>query len=206
MLGGVGDDTYHVDSTLDLVDEGFVFPDAGWGGTDTVISSANWFWDVESVGEVDRIAENASDPSHAGVTFVGGVFDNVLIGHSGTDILFGRGGNDTYVPGDGVDWISLSTLGLTDQNAYKGVDGHNTIIVTPRGGGSVSYDIMFDFDPARDKVDVSAYHQYASGADVLSHAVDDGVGSSYIALGDGLDYLYFVGLTKDHLLASDFVV
>ncbi len=207
MLGGAGDDTYHVDSTLDLVDEDFVFPGYGHGGTDTVISTANWYWDVESVGEIDRIAENAADPSHAGVTFVGGVFDNVLYGHSGTDILFGRGGNDTYIPGDGVDWISLSTLGLTDQNAYAGVDGHNTIIATPRTSGAVSYDIMFEFDPARDKVDVSAYgSQYASGADVLSHAVNDGAGNSYIALGDGLDYLYFVGLTKDHLLANDFVV
>ncbi len=207
MLGGAGDDSYHVDSALDLIDEGFVFPDAGWGGTDTVISTANWYWDSQSVGEIDIIAEDAADPSHAGVTLVGGVFDNVLIGHSGTDILFGRGGNDTYIPGDGVDWISLSTLGLTDQNAYAGVDGHNTIIATPRTSGAVSYDIMFEFDPARDKVDVSAYgSQYASGADVLSHAVNDGAGNSYIALGDGLDYLYFVGLTKDHLLANDFVV
>ncbi|MCO5130183.1 MAG: hypothetical protein M9932_06405 [Xanthobacteraceae bacterium] len=206
LFGGEGDDTYHVRNTFDLVDEGYVRPEFGFGGNDTVISSANWFWDVYGVGEIDRIAEDAADPNHAGVTFVGGIFDNTLIGHSGTDILFGRGGNDTYIPGDGIDWISLSTLGLTDQNAYAGVDGHNTIIVTPRISGANSYDIMFDFDPAKDKVDVSAYHQYASGADLLSHAVDDGLGSSYIALGDGLDFLYFVGLTKDHLLASDFVV
>ena len=207
MLGGAGDDTYYVDSTWDLVDEGSVFPDAGWGGTDTIISTANWFWDVYSVGEIDRIAENAADPTHAGVTFVGGIFDNVLYGHSGTDILFGRGGNDTYIPGDGIDWISLSTLGLTDQNAYAGVDGHNTIVATPRTSGPNSYDIIFEFDPSRDKVDVSAYgDQYSSGADVLSHAVNDGAGNSFIALGDGLDYVYFVGLSKDQLLASDFVV
>ena len=207
MLGGAGDDTYYVDSALDLVDEGFVFPDAGWGGTDTIISTANWYWDSQSVGEIVRIAENASDPTGAGVTFVGGIFDNVLYGHSGTDILFGRGGNDTYRAGDGVDWISLSTLGVNDDNAYKGVDGHNTVIVDPRSTGKFSYDIIFEFESGKDKVDVSAYgKQYASGADVLSHAVDDGAGSSYIALGDGLDYLYFVGLSKTELLASDFIV
>ena len=207
MLGGEGNDTYHVDDTFDLVDEDVVFPGYGHGGTDTIVSTANWFWDVYSIGEIGRIAENASDPDDAGVTFVGGVFDNVLYGHSGTDILFGRGGNDIYRAGDGVDWISLSTLGLTDENAYAGVDGKNTIIVDPRSTGKFSYDIIFEFDPGKDKVDVSAYgSQYASGADVLSHAVDDGAGSSYIALGDGLDYLYFVGLSKTELLAGDFIV
>ena len=207
MLGGPGDDTYYVDSALDLVDEGFIFPDAGWGGTDTIISTANWYWDSQSVGEIDRIAEDADDPNGAGVTFVGGVFDNELHGHSGTDILFGRGGNDIYRAGDGVDWISLSTLGLTDENAYAGVDGQNTVIVDPRSTGKFSYDILFEFESGKDKVDVSAYgSQYASGADVLSHAVDDGAGSSYIALGDGLDYLYFVGLSKAELLAGDFIV
>ncbi|MCO5130187.1 MAG: hypothetical protein M9932_06435 [Xanthobacteraceae bacterium] len=65
---------------------------------------------------------------------------------------------------------------------------------------------MFEFDPAKDKADVSAYHQYAAGAGLLSHAVDDGLGSSYLALGDGLNFLYFVGLTKDRVLAGDFVV
>lgn len=194
-----------------------MFPQFGFGGTDTVVSHANWFWDVYGIGEIDRIAEDAADPNHAGVTFVGGIFDNVLYGHSGTDILFGRGGNDTYIPGDGIDWISLSTLGLTDQNAYAGVDGHNTIVATPRTSGPNSYDIIFEFDPSRDKVDVSAYqksgvHQYASGAAVLAHAVQvadagaPGGHDTYIPLGDGLDYLYFVGLGKADLLASDFIV
>ena len=207
LLGGEGNDTYHVDDTFDLVDEDGAFPGYGHGGTDTIISTANWYWDVYSVGEIDRIAENASDPTGAGVTFVGGINDNVLYGHSGTDILFGRGGNDIYQAGDGVDWISLSTLGVTDENAYPGVDGQNTIVVDPRSTGKFSYDILFEFESGKDKVDVSAYgSQYTSGADVVSRAVDDGAGSSYIALGDGLDYVYFVGLSKAELLASDFIV
>ncbi|MBN9070756.1 MAG: hypothetical protein J0H34_03970 [Rhizobiales bacterium] len=205
MLGGAGNDTYHVDSALDFVDEDIAFAGFGHGGTDTIISTASWFWDIYSVGEIDRVAENADDS--AGVAFVAGIFDNVIYGHSGSDILFGGGGSDTYIPGDGIDWISLSTFGMNDSNAYVGVDGHNIIIATPRTTGPSSLDVIFDFDPTKDKVDVSAYgDQYASGADVLSRAVDDGNGNSYIGLGDGLDYLYFAGIAKADLNAGDFIV
>jgi Ca2+-binding RTX toxin-like protein len=206
MLGGQGDDTYHVDSGLDLVDEDFVFPGFGNGGTDTIISTTDFYWDTQSVGEIDQVSADVADVGNDGVTFVGGIFDNLLIGHSGTDVLFGRGGNDTYRAGDGVDYMSLSTLGLTDQNAYAGVDGHNTVIVDPRQTGAFSYDIVFEFDPARDRIDVANYRAYASGADVLAHAVDDGSGSCYVALGDGLDYLYLVGIEKADLTPSDFIV
>ncbi|MGD9884092.1 MAG: hypothetical protein AB7U95_28675, partial [Reyranella sp.] len=80
-----------------------------------------------------------------------------MIGNSGTNIMFSRGGSDTYRAGDGIDWISLSTLGLTDGNSYAGVDGFNTIIVDQRTTGPFSYDIIYDFDAGKDRIDVSAY-------------------------------------------------
>jgi hypothetical protein len=49
-------------------------------------------------------------------------------------------------------------------------------------------------------------HVYTSGAEVLSHAVNDGAGNCYIVLGDGLDYLYLIGLEKADLTAGDFIV
>ena len=120
-----------------------------------------------------------------------------------------RQAENTYRPGDGTDYISLSNLGLTNQNAYVGVDGHNTIIVDPRNSGANSYDIVYEFDPARDKIDVSHYlgaHNYTSAAQVLALAVNDGSGNVYFALGDGFDYLYLIGLQKADLNTGDFIV
>ena len=208
MLGGEGNDTYRVDSGLDFVDEGIYFAGYGFGGTDTIISTTDFYWDVASVGEIVRVDEGVNDAGGDGVTIVGGIFNNTLQGHSGTDIMFGRGGADVYRGGDGVDFISLSLLGLTDANAYAGVNGVNTVIVEKRASGAFSYDIVFEFEAGRDKLDVSDYRTtgFTTGAQALARVVNDGAGSSYLALGDGLDYLYLVGLEKADLVASDFIV
>ncbi|WP_043360237.1 calcium-binding protein [Belnapia sp. F-4-1] len=206
LLGGAGSDTYIVHSGLDLVDEGNIpaYAAYGFGGFDTIVSTANFYWDVYSVAERVVIAEGADDPNGTGTTAVGSIFGNEMIGNSGNNVLFGRGGSDTYRAGDGIDFISLSTLGVTDIGNYV-ARGDNTIIVDPRQSGAVSYDIVFEFNPTKDKVDVSAY-RYANAATVIAKAVDDGAGSTYISLGDGLDYLYLVGISKAQLLESDFIV
>jgi len=112
-----------------------------------------------------------------------------MIGNSGTNIMFSRGGSDTYRAGDGIDWISLSTLGLTDGNSYAGVDGFNTIIVDQRTTGPFSYDIIYDFDAGKDRIDVSAY-DLGTFAAVQATGVNDGLGNSCYALGDGLDCVF----------------
>ena len=209
MLGGAGNDTYFVDSPLDLVDEGFVFPGFGFGGIDTIFTTSDFYWDTQSVGENVLVEPTVNDIGGDGVTVVGGIFNNTLLGHAGTDIFFGRGGSDVYRGGDGVDWYSLSTLGLTDANAYAGVNGFNTVIVQERKSGPLSYDIVFEFEPGRDKIDLTDYSfldGIIDGAEYIARAINDGLGNSYIALGDGLDYLYMVGLEKAELRAGDFIV
>ena len=207
LLGGVGNDFYRVDDTFDLFDEGGAFP--AYAGSaldfDTLSSTAEWFWDVYSVGERLVIEEGAVGSDGAGTTIVGSVFSNEMIGNSGTNIMFGRGGSDTYRAGDGVDWISLPLLGVTDENAYLGVDGPNTIIVDARTTGAFSYDIIFEFESGKDKIDVSDFG-YATATEVFLRGHDDGFGNSYYALGDGLDYVYLVGLTVGQLSVLDFVV
>lgn len=208
MLGGEGDDTYLVNDTFDLVDEGYIadFAAYGFGGVnDTIRSTANWFWDVYGIAETLQIEEGASDPDGTGTTLVGGVFDNVIVGNSGTNVLFGRGGDDTYRAGDGVDFISLSLLGVPE-DLYDGVNGVNTIVVEKRVTGDFSYDVVFEFESGKDKLDVSDYG-FASAEAAFATGVDDGAGNSYFILGDdGLDYLYMVGLTLDELSAGDFIV
>jgi hypothetical protein len=68
---------------------------------------------------------------------------------------------------------------------------------------------VFEFEAGKDKVDVSDYagvNSLSTGDDVLARGVDDGFGNSYYILGDGLDYLYMVGLEIGDLSATDFVV
>ena len=196
LLGGEGDDTYVVDSGLDLVDEGFLFADAGFGGHDTILSKSDFFWDIYGVGETLAVSRDA--PGLA--TIIGGVNDNTFAGHAGSDIVFGRGGSDVFRTGDGTDWISLSLLGV--DAAWRGA---NTIIVDPRASGGYSFDIVFDFTPGRDVIDVSAYG-YAAGTDVRDFGHDDGAGNSYYLLGDGLDYVFLAGVEVAALSASDFRV
>lgn len=203
LLGGGGDDTYAVDSPLDLVDEGIVFPEHGGGGIDTIVSTADFFWDVFSAAERLAVSEDVIDEGGDGVTIVHSVFSGELIGHSGTDIMFGRGGSDTFRAGDGVDFMSLSLLATN--GAYDNVDGVNTIVVEARESGAFSYDIVFEYEPGKDRLDVSDY-DYGSAAEVLAKGVDDGWGNSYFVLGDGLDYLYLVGVELAQLAEADFIV
>jgi Ca2+-binding RTX toxin-like protein len=204
LLGGRGNDLYRVDDTLDLVDEGSAFPGypGGAADVDTVVSAALWFWDVYSVGEILQVdALNTAGTT----TIIGSMFSNQMIGNTGSNVLFGRGGSDTYRAGDGVDYISVSTLGLTNADAYVGVDGNNLVVVDKRTTGPTSYDIIYEFDVAKDRIDVTSYG-YADAAQVLAAGRDDGAGNCYFALGDGFDYVYLVGVTLDQVTAADFVV
>ena len=218
LLGGVGNDSYFVNdlqhigpNLTDIVDEGGtwgLFQDPLYVGSvsdvDTITSSAAFFWDVYSVGEVLQLAEGAAGSNAAGSTIVGSLLDNQMIGNSGTNIMFGRGGSDTYRGGDGTDWISLSTLGLTDGNSYVGVDGVNTVIVEQRTTGPMSYDIIFEFDTAKDIIDVS---DYGLGTFAAVQAKGVNVGSDcFFALGDGLDYVYLVGVNVNQLTTANFIV
>jgi Ca2+-binding RTX toxin-like protein len=199
LNGGEGDDSYTVDDTYDVVDEGFVIPQYGFGGNDTLISKTDWFWDYYGVGDTVRIDESVSG---ADSTIVAGIWDNHIYGNTGTNVMFGRGGSDTYHPGAGIDFISFSTLGLTDANAYAGVNGVNTLVMEQGN----SYDIIFEFESGRDKVDLTAFGLTSYAAlQALGH--DDGIGNSYYVLGTtGLDYLYLVGLELADVSAGDFLL
>jgi Ca2+-binding RTX toxin-like protein len=207
LFGGDGDDTYIVRNTFDLVHEHNYIPEFaqfGGGGFDTIRSKANWFWDVYGIGERLIIDADASDPGGLGTTIVGGVWNNEIVGNAGTNVMFGRGGSDTYTPGDGIDYISFSLLGVPE-DLYDGVRGNNTVILEARKSGPTSYAIVFEFDPAKDKFNVADYG-YGSRADVFARGVNDGAGNSYFILGDGLDYAYVVGKELSALNADIFII
>lgn len=198
LLGGPGDDTYHVDSPFDVVDEGFLFPDLGGGGFDTIISSASLFWDIYNVGERLIISEAAL--AHDISAIVGGLFGKEIIGNSGNNIIFSVGGSNVVRPGDGVDFISFGLFGL-DQATFGGV---NTLVVEKSGSGAMSWDILYDFTPGKDRIDISDFG-FASFDPSGGMGFDDGAGNSFFVLG-GTEILFVVGRTIAELGEGDFIV
>jgi Ca2+-binding RTX toxin-like protein len=192
MFGGPGDDTYHVDETLDYIDEGVAFPTLPGGGNDTLISTADWYY------ESNFTIENLTiDESVAGIhtTIVGGGFNNVLRGNSGNNNIYANWGDDTVYAGAGLDHIDLADRG-------GGATGANTVMFEVGNG----FDILWNFAPGTDKVDVKPFGlaDYAA-LSALGH--DDGLGNCYFALNpSGSDYLYFVGHVLGDLGAGDFVL
>ncbi len=200
MFGGAGNDTYMVDSAYDYIDE-------GGGGTtnlggptdvDAIVSSAYFWWDYFSVGENLTIAEGASTKDVTGAevglsTIVGGGFDSTLRGNSGANNIYANWGNDTVFAGAGIDHIDF-----TDRAA--GATGANRLIFEVGNG----YDIVWNFLPGTDKLDVSAFG-IANISALKKLGFDDGIGNCFFALGDGTDYLYVIGQQLEALGSGDFV-
>lgn len=198
LLGGIGNDTYHVRSPADIVDEGLLYPEFAGSPADfdTIISYADFFWDYYAVGEKLVIAEAAA--SFAISSLVANLFDNLIEGNSGDNIIFSVGGNNTITPGDGIDWLALGNI-----ETHLGVD---TVVLAPHVKGQVSWAVLYDYEAGIDRIDVSGFG-YGNFAEIAALGFDDGLGNSFYTLGaGGTDILFFVGLTTADLTAADFVV
>src|SRR3954465_4152808 len=91
MIGGLGDDTYHLDSAGDGVIE-----NAG-EGSDLIISEAPSYTLPSTI--------EAMFLGGAGVWGFGNESDNTLAGGTRGNFLFGRGGNDYLNGGGGADYL-----------------------------------------------------------------------------------------------------
>jgi hypothetical protein len=194
MFGGLGDDIYHVDDILDYIDEGIAFPSVPGGGNDSLISTAAWYF--ESNASIENLTIDAAAKTSGGfTTLVAGSNDNVLRGNAGNNILFANWGNDTVYAGAGIDHIDLSDRGA-------GATGANTVMFELGNG----YDILWNFAPGTDKVDLKPFGLADYTAlQALGH--DDGLGNSYFALGPaGSDYLYVIGHELADFSAGDFIL
>ncbi|HEY8358372.1 MAG TPA: calcium-binding protein, partial [Ramlibacter sp.] len=90
LVGGLGNDTYHVDSKGDQVDE------SGGGGVDTVISSVNFTLGLDTENLTLDLGARVG-VGNAGANLLRGTrFDNVLDGAAGADTLQGGAGDDVY--------------------------------------------------------------------------------------------------------------
>ncbi len=193
MFGGPGDDTYYVDETLDYIDEGIAFPSLPGGGTDTLISTAAWYYESNFTIENLIIDENAK--TDGGITtLVGGAYSNVIHGNSGNNNIYANWGNDTVYAGAGVDHIDLA-------NRDSGATGNNTVMFELGNG----YDILWNFHVVMDRVNLVPFG-LADYAELQTHGFDDGLGNCYFALGPtGTDYLYIIGHELSDLNDYDFI-
>ena len=94
MYGGVGNDTYVVDNTLDIVIE------AANEGVDTIQSTVTQALttNVENLALTGTVAINGT----------GNGLNNILTGNSAANTLTGGGGNDTIAGGGGADTVVFS--------------------------------------------------------------------------------------------------
>jgi len=117
MDGGLGDDTYRMDSTLDKI-----VADAGGFDTVQLTNSASFnSWVLPAfIEKVVALGTTA-------VTLTGNALDNQLYGNAGNDILIGGDGNDILDGGAGTDTLS----GGKGNDVYV-LDSASDVIVTEK--------------------------------------------------------------------------
>ncbi len=128
MDGGLGNDSYYVDTPDDLTFE------AANGGTDTVYATINGAG-YYLYANVENLVLGGDTPFGVGNELnnriTGSASSNWLLGGAGNDVLNGRGGNDVLFGESGAD-----------------------IFVFERGTGG---DVVGDFVAGTDRIDLSAY-------------------------------------------------
>ena len=111
LIGGLGNDTYVVDTTTDTITEN------ASGGTDTVQSGVTFtlapamYANIENLTLTGGISGTGNALNNV---ITGNTGDNTLDGGSGTDTLIGGQGNDTYLVDTTTDTITENTGEGTD--------------------------------------------------------------------------------------------
>jgi Ca2+-binding RTX toxin-like protein len=177
MKGGAGDDTYVIDSTLDVVVELYK------EGTDTVVTGI----DLSLEGlEIENVRTFSGFT--ANLKFTGSAESNVIMGGQGQDTLIGASGNDTLDGGAGPDLLD----GGDGTDRLQGGDGADTLF-----GGSDSDTLLGS--EGDDVIDGSNGHDWlegGAGSDLLSGAA----GNDLLQGGDGVDVAIFAGTRGDYAI------
>jgi Ca2+-binding RTX toxin-like protein len=171
--GNSGDDTFYVSQQSDRV---FENPNEGY---DSIIADS---------GDGYYLPANVEALTLIGTTpfGVGNELDNLITGNASTNVLSGGLGNDTLDGGGGFDIL-------------WGEAGSDTFMIRK----STEMDIIADFTPGTDRLDVRDYG-FISTAEFLARMMQVGSDIS-IDLGDG-DSLILMGVKITSLGTADFVL
>jgi Ca2+-binding RTX toxin-like protein len=161
LIGLGGDDIYFVKA-------GDIIVEADGGGFDTVFARTSLTLDPGAAVELLAVAAGAS----AGpINLTGNEFGQSLIGNADANILNGGGGNDNLIGGAGNDRL----IGGAGQDRYTGGDGADTFVfnlitesavesIAPDGAKTLP-DVILDFQPGQDKIDLSLIDAIPGGSD-----------------------------------------
>ncbi|RZI86468.1 MAG: hypothetical protein EOP38_01350 [Rubrivivax sp.] len=194
MTGGVGDDTYVVDNTLDAVNE------LAGQGADTVISSVTY-------SLAGRNIENLTLSGAGAINGTGNDGNNVLGGNAGNNRLEGGIGNDTLAGGghlDGEWWINGpggddTLIGGADSDLYMIGGYSNTQIIELAGdaGTDEVYVAGVSEYTVTDNVENATISAAAFGNDIITLSGNGGANrltgsfnSDVLHGGQGNDTLY----------------
>ncbi len=173
MFGGNGDDTYHVDNAGDQTTE-----TSALGGIDIVFSSVN--------RNLTANIENLTLTGSSNLTGSGNTLNNVIIGNTGANTLYGFDGNDRLDGGTGADTL----FGANGNDTYV-VDDVNDITVegSPSGGiDTVESSINRNLNANFENLTLTGTAQFGYG-NVLNNAMTGNASSNSLYGFDGDDVL-----------------
>ena len=143
LEGGLGDDIYQLiddrsDTIIDI------------GGVDTVRATVGI--DLEDYPEIENLTM-AID--YSGRPLLGNELDNELIDWGGSNRLDGRDGDDYLSGGAGND-VLIGGLGTEFMLGGQGRDRFDFRSVEEIGAGETTRDVIWDFKPTADKINLGA--------------------------------------------------
>ena len=191
-LGGLGDDTYYVGPTTDVIVE------LADEGTDSVLSSVSYTLsdNVENGMLTGNSAINLTGRTVQGSGLLGNSGNNIITGGWGSDTISGMGGADTLIGGSGSDFYIL--MGNETIYEHAGESGMDTMFST-RSAVTMADNVEAVFmyaDTAKTAIgndsknwmyanDVGAYFDGRGGNDMLL----GGAGADTLTGGTGNDDL-----------------
>ena len=207
MNGGKDNDLYIVDSTLDVLTEGFT--SALGGGIDTVQSSVSRTLGLnfDNLTLTDTGNINATGNTLNNI-LIGNTGNNILNGGLGIDTLQGGAGNDTYIIDNRLDIINEELNTDTNDTVKYGVNASATLISTLTLGSlnlnTVQLTSTVSASPDLTQIEhltITGTGRYNIVGNVLNNALTGNAANNSIDGGDGNDTL-IGGLGLDTLIGG----